>query len=103
VLLLIVLVVAVAWLVFVFGRAVADLKKGRIEFRMDKGGVVHAPIGKASYSIEQLMENLTSFVSALQKARPAAAKGQFLRKITISSTMGPGLQVDPAQISKLAE
>jgi len=85
------------------GKAVADLKKGRIEFRMDKGGVVHAPIGKASYSIEQLTENLASFISALQKARPAAAKGQFLRKITISSTMGPGLQVDPAQIIKMAE
>jgi large subunit ribosomal protein L1 len=85
------------------GRVVADLKKGRIEFRMDKGGVVHAPLGKASYTGEQLLENLASFVGALQKARPAAAKGQFLRKVTISSTMGPGLQIDPALVREMAE
>jgi large subunit ribosomal protein L1 len=85
------------------GKAVADLKKGRIEFRMDKGGVVHAPLGKAAYSIEQLMENLAAFITALQKARPAAAKGNFLRKVTISSTMGPGIPVDPAQAREMSE
>lgn len=85
------------------GKAVTELKKGRVEFRMDKGGIVHAPIGKASYSIEQLSENLAAFLSALEKARPPAAKGQFLRKVAISTTMGPGIPVDPALLREMGE
>jgi large subunit ribosomal protein L1 len=84
-------------------RVVTDLKKGRLEFRMDKGGVIHVPIGKASFDTEKLLENLAGFLSALQKVRPAASKGQFLRKITISSTMGPGIQIDPILCKGLGE
>jgi large subunit ribosomal protein L1 len=85
------------------GKTVADLKKGRLEFRMDKGGVLHAPIGKASYSADQLSENLASFITAVQKARPAATKGPLLRKVVVSSTMGPGVTVDVSQLKDLGE
>ena len=85
------------------GKVVADLKKGRVEFRMDKGGVLHAPIGKASFSLEQLVENLAAFVAAVQKVRPGATKGVFLKKITVSSTMGPGIPVDPNQMKEAGE
>lgn len=84
-------------------RVVTDLKRGRVEFRMDKGGVVHVPLGKASFSLEQLTENLTAFIGALLKARPATTKGQFLRKVTISTTMGPGIPVDPNLLRELGE
>ncbi|NIM07058.1 MAG: 50S ribosomal protein L1 [Armatimonadetes bacterium] len=85
------------------GKTVAELKKGRVEFRMDKGGVVHAPMGKASYTVEQLLENMTALLSVLLRARPASAKGQFLRKITLSTTMGPGIPVDPTLAREMAE
>ncbi len=85
------------------GKTVAELKKGRLEFRMDKGGVLHAAIGKATYTVEQLAENFAAFFSAVQKARPATAKGQFLRKITVSTTMGPGIPVDPALVREIGE
>jgi len=84
-------------------KTVTELKKGRVEFRMDKGAVVHVPIGKASYSVEQLNENLATFMAALLKARPASAKGQFLRKITLSTTMGPGIPVDPTLAREMGE
>lgn len=85
------------------GKTVLDLKKGRVEFRMDKGGVVHVPLGKISYDMEKLKENIAAFISALNKARPAVAKGQFLRKITLSTTMGPGISIDPAQVREMTE
>lgn len=84
-------------------RVVTDLKRGRVEFRMDKGGVVHVPLGKASFSLEQLTENLVAFIVALLKARPATTKGQFLRKVTISTTMGPGIPVDPNLLREMGE
>ena len=85
------------------GRVVEELKKGRFEFRMDKGGIVHAPLGKASFSVEQLTENLGALMTTLMKARPAAAKGQFLKKVTVSSTMGPGIPVDVGLAQDLGE
>jgi large subunit ribosomal protein L1 len=77
-------------------RAVKELKAGKIEFRVDKNGIVHAPIGKRSFPVEALEENLRAFLDAVVRAKPAAAKGQYLRSVTVSSTMGPGVPVDPA-------
>jgi large subunit ribosomal protein L1 len=75
-------------------RAVREIKAGKIEFRVDKTGNVHAPIGKVSFSAVQLSENLAAFLDTILKARPAAAKGTYLRTATISSTMGPGIRLD---------
>jgi len=77
-------------------RAVKELKAGKIEFRVDKSGIVHAAAGKKSFTVEQLEENLRAFLEAIVRAKPAAAKGHYIRSITVSSTMGPGVPVDPA-------
>jgi len=76
-------------------RAVKELKAGKIEFRVDKSGIVHAAIGKKSFTVEALEENLRVFMEAVVKARPPAAKGHYVRSVTVSSTMGPGVPVDP--------
>jgi len=77
-------------------RAVREIKAGKIEFRVDKTGNVHAPIGKVSFSAKQLEENLGAFMDTIMKARPPAAKGVYLRSATVSSTMGPGVKLDTA-------
>jgi large subunit ribosomal protein L1 len=77
-------------------KAVKELKAGKIEFRVDKSGIVHAPIGKKSFAPERLAENLHAFLEAIVKARPSAAKGHYIRSVTVSSTMGPGVPVDAA-------
>ena len=76
-------------------KAVSDSKGGKIEYRTEKNGIVHAPIGKASFDADKLVENLTTVVDALTRAKPATAKGTYMKSITISSTMGPGVRVDP--------
>ena len=78
------------------GRAVKELKAGKIEFRVDKSGIVHAPIGKKSFSAEALEQNLQVFMEAIVRAKPSAAKGAYVRSVTVSSTMGPGVHLDPA-------
>ena len=78
-------------------KAVREIKAGKIEFRVDKTGNVHAPIGKVSFSAVQLTENLQAFLDTILKARPAAAKGTYLRTATISSTMGPGIRLDTSE------
>lgn len=75
-------------------QAVKEIKAGKIEFRMDKAGQIHAPIGKVSFDAEKLTENLKSLIDALNRAKPAAAKGVYLKSITVSSTMGPGIRVN---------
>jgi len=77
-------------------RAVKELKAGKIEFRVDKSGIVHAAVGKKSFTAQQLAENLQAFMDAIVKAKPSAAKGHYIRSVTVSSTMGPGVRVDPA-------
>ena len=77
-------------------RAVKEVKAGKIEFRVDKTGNLHAPVGKVSFSAEQLLENITTFMEAVVRAKPAAAKGTYIRSVTVSSTMGPGVHIDPA-------
>ena len=76
------------------GRAVKEIKAGKIEFRVDKTGVIHAPIGKASFSGEKLLENAMSLVQAVLKAKPSVAKGKYVKSVTVCSTMGPGVSVD---------
>jgi large subunit ribosomal protein L1 len=77
-------------------RAVRELKAGKIEFRVDKAGIIHAPIGKRSFGAQALEENLHAFMDAIVRAKPAAAKGHYVRSVTVSSTMGPGIHLDPA-------
>jgi large subunit ribosomal protein L1 len=78
------------------GRAVREIKAGKIEFRVDKTGNVHVPIGKVSFSPDQLRENLAAFLETIVKAKPSAAKGTYIRSATLSSTMGPGIPLDMA-------
>ena len=80
-------------------KAIADIKAGKIEYRLDKANIIHVPIGKASFSVEQLADNFQTLVDAINKAKPSAAKGQYLRSVTIASTMGPGVKLD---VTKLA-
>jgi large subunit ribosomal protein L1 len=78
------------------GQAVNDVKKAtRVEYRVDKAGIVHAPIGKVSFTPEQLSENYFSLIDALVKAKPTAAKGRYIKKVAISSTIGPAVYIDP--------
>jgi len=78
--------------------AVKNAKAGQVQYRTDKGGIVHATIGRASFPVEKLEENLKALIEALNKAKPAAAKGQYLRKIAVAATMGPGVRVDQATL-----
>lgn len=85
------------------GRLVREIKSAsRVEYRVDKAGIVHAPIGKVSFSVDQLNENLNALVEALLKAKPASAKGKYLQRITVSSTMGPGVDVDVNEVQRAA-
>lgn len=86
------------------GQVVRDIKgAARAEYRVERAGIIHCPIGKASYPVEHLTANLYSLINALLKARPSSAKGRYLKKITVSSTMGPGIPVDTALAQKAAE
>ncbi|WP_296862847.1 50S ribosomal protein L1 [Thermosyntropha sp.] len=76
-------------------RAVNELKAGRIEYRVDKNSIVHVPIGKVSFDAEKLQDNLNAFAEAIIKAKPAAAKGQYIKSVTVCSTMGPGIKISP--------
>jgi large subunit ribosomal protein L1 len=78
-------------------RVINESKAGRVEFRVDKTANLHIPIGKVSFNVEQLHDNLATLMDVIKKARPAATKGTFIRKVTLSTTMGPGIKVDPIQ------
>jgi large subunit ribosomal protein L1 len=79
-------------------RAVREIKAGKVEFRVDKTGIVHAPVGKTSFDASRLLENAHALVDSVVKAKPPAAKGRYLKSITVSSTMGPGVRIDTASI-----
>ena len=79
-------------------KAVSDAKGGAVEFRVEKAGVIHAGVGKASFSEDKLAENVTAFLTAIQKARPAGAKGVFVKKIALTSTMGPSVRIDTSEV-----
>lgn len=80
-------------------KAVADIKAGKIEYRLDKTNIIHVPIGKASFSEEQLADNFQTLIDAVNKARPSAVKGQYLKSVAITSTMGPGVKVNPMKLA----
>ncbi|HEV8352708.1 MAG TPA: 50S ribosomal protein L1 [bacterium] len=79
-------------------KAVREIKAGKIEYRTDKFGIIHAGIGKASFTEEQLLQNFNSLIEAIARAKPASSKGQYLKTITLSTTMGPAVKVDPAKV-----
>ena len=79
-------------------KAVSDAKGGAVEFRVEKAGVIHAGVGKASFSEDKLAENVTAFLAAIQKARPTGAKGVFVKKIALTSTMGPSVRIAPSEV-----
>jgi large subunit ribosomal protein L1 len=85
---------------FEIGRAVKEIKAGKVEFRIDKTGIIHAPIGKMSFGAPQLAENAHALLAAVWKAKPAAAKGKYIRHVTLSSTMGPGIAIDAGEIEQ---
>ena len=84
------------------GKAVQELKAGKLEFRVDKAGIVHVPIGKVSFPEGQLMENARAILDSLMRAKPASAKGNYIRGVALSATMGPGIKVDPGQLHSMA-
>jgi large subunit ribosomal protein L1 len=84
------------------GRAVQELKGGKVEFRVDKAGNVHVPVGKVSFDEQKLLDNASAVLDTIVKAKPASAKGAYLLRIAVSSTMGPGVRVDPTAIHKAA-
>lgn len=81
------------------GKAVTDAKAGQVQFRNDKAGIIHCSVGKANFATEALVENINSLLEALLKAKPSSAKGQFIKHLTVSTTMGPGVRVDRASLS----
>ena len=85
------------------GRAVQELKGGKVEFRVDKAGNIHVPVGKISFDAQKLVDNAGAVLDSLIKAKPSAAKGTYLQRISVCSTMGPGVHVDPNTIHKVAE
>ncbi len=80
-------------------KAIKDIKAGKIEYRLDKANIIHVPIGKASFTEEQLQENFKTLMDAIIKARPSTVKGQYLKSVTISSTMGPGIKLNPLKFA----
>ena len=80
-------------------KAIAEIKAGKIEYRLDKTNIIHVPVGKASFTEEQLADNFQTLIDAINKAKPAAIKGQFLKSVTLTSTMGPGVKINPAKLS----
>ena len=78
--------------------AIQEIKAGKIEYRLDKTNIIHVPVGKASFTEEQLTDNFQTLIDAINKARPAAVKGQFLKSVTLTSTMGPGVKINPMKL-----
>jgi large subunit ribosomal protein L1 len=82
---------------FDVAKAIKEIKAGKVEFRLDKTGLIHSPVGKISFSAKSLAENAQALLGAVVKAKPSAAKGKYIKKITLTSTMGPGILIDHAE------
>ena len=85
---------------FDVGQAVKDIKAGKVEFRVDKAGIIHAPMGRVSFGVEKLLENMKSFLDEVLKLKPSSSKGQYLRGLSLSSTMSPGVKIDMGLLRK---
>jgi len=88
---------------FDVGRAVKEIKVGKVEYRVDKAAIVHVPVGKLSFDTRKLYENVVTVIESIIKAKPASSKGRYLKTITLSSTMGPGIKVDPVAVGNMFE
>jgi large subunit ribosomal protein L1 len=88
---------------FEVGKAVREFKGGKIEFRVEKAGIIHVPFGKASFTPQQLTENALAVLEALLRAKPASSKGRYVKDVSVSSTMGPGVRVDANAVQALAK
>jgi len=88
---------------FDIGQAITEIKAGKVEFKVDKAGVVHAPLGKVSFGLEKISDNLRILLDSLNKAKPSSAKGTYFRALALSTTMGPGVKIDPNSIRKFIE
>ena len=84
-------------------QAIKEIKAGKVEFRVDKTGIIHAPLGKTSFATGSLVANAHALVDSIVRAKPAAAKGKYLRSVTVSSTMGPGIRIDTTNIDAVAK
>ena len=80
---------------------VKEIKAGKIDFKVEKAGIVHAPMGKASFGLEKILQNIAAFMDTIQRLKPSSSKGTYLRSIGISTTMGPGIKIDPAYTKDL--
>ena len=86
---------------FDLAKVIKEIKAGKIDFRVEKSGIVHAPVGRVSFGADKILENVSSFIEAIVRMKPAASKGTYLRGIAISTTMGPGIKIDPANVKTL--
>jgi len=84
------------------GKAVKEIKAGKLEYRVDKAGIVHVPVGKASFGAEQLIDNARAVLGSILRAKPASAKGNYIKGVTVATTMGPGIKIDLAQVRAMA-
>jgi len=86
---------------FDVGRAVHELKAGKIDFRVEKAGIVHAPMGKVSFGAEKIVQNISAFLETIMRLKPSSSKGTYLKGIAVSTTMGPGIKIDAALVKEL--
>lgn len=86
---------------FDIARAVEELKSGKIDFRVEKAGIIHAPVGKVSFGVDKLLENVTAFMDAIVRLKPSSSKGTYFKGIAVSTTMGPGIKIDATQVKDL--
>jgi large subunit ribosomal protein L1 len=86
---------------FDVGKAVKELKAGKVEYRVEKAGIVHSPVGKVSFGAEKITENVLALIETIMKLKPASSKGTYLKSISLSTTMGPGIKVDPADVRNI--
>jgi large subunit ribosomal protein L1 len=88
---------------FDVARAVTELKAGKIDFRVEKTGILHVPMGKVSFGVEKIVQNITAFLETVMRLKPSSSKGTYLKGMAISTTMGPGIKVDPALVKELVK
>ena len=86
---------------FDLGKAIKEIKAGKIDFRVEKSGIVHAAVGRVSFGADKILENISTFMETIVRLKPAASKGTYIRSVAVSTTMGPGIKIDPANVKAL--